>query len=494
MKRFSLAMVCAGTLSFNIRANEALDLDFPDLEEFSSCTSSIDGERGRFFDDLDADQFLDNATDDFLGDADFVPMDMSRNITPAALVAILTSEEIAADGILQEDFYLRTTPFNKRNVVDLPALELGPCCRTRPCHYGLQIFWNQTSRMRFTKGSTNLACYLALSQQSLIQKLATLVTNISGGGGGDFVGDKEDFAKLLSKLDVDKIFSLFRTMAVQERRIGFAFRFERVGECATLRTVLPLYYQERNFFLTDKEKEAAERELAEAFGESDTGNAEEFQDQHFVSDKIGFGDLRIEVDAQAYGSDSFLLRLGAQFTFPTAFAFKKGLKGNSFPKPCNLPTFDLLKLGCILEGNDPDNDAQEREDIFEILSPFFLEALDRLSANLLETGLGNGGHVGIGIVAHTETCVWKVLEKFCFFPGMKKKRTYLGMLTLLTLVGLVVLAFYTAATPLLGCCANCTCGCGTCGACGGAEDKSTAPSNIVIPFIPAVGLFWPRKQ
>jgi len=219
MKRFSLFALCTLTIFTSLHPDDLNlnELDDDDISLFSSNETSQES-KDRFFDDLDADQFLDNATDDFLGDAAFVPSPMSRLITPEDLVNILAGEEIDAISILKEDYYLRTTPFNKRNVVDLPMLELGPCCRNkRKWNFGFHIFYNQTDRMNFTKSSTNLTDYLALPQETLIQKLATLIIRVDV-----FQADKEDFAKLLSKLDVDKIFSLFRTMAVQDRRVGFA--------------------------------------------------------------------------------------------------------------------------------------------------------------------------------------------------------------------------------------------------------------------------------
>ena len=68
---------------------------------------------------------------------------------------------------------------------------------------------------------------------------------------------------------------------------------------------------------------------------------------------------------------------------------------------------------------------------------------------------------------------------------MNKKKVIGSLFMVLCLVVVLCIGLYASATPLLGCCANCSCNCGECGACGGPEDKEAQPSNIF--FIGGLG-------
>ena len=49
----------------------------------------------------------------------------------------------------------------------------------------------------------------------------------------------------------------------------------------------------------------------------------DFQDAHFVSDQLGFGDARIEFDAILMDAEQYRVRLGGMATIPMALHLKK---------------------------------------------------------------------------------------------------------------------------------------------------------------------------
>lgn len=168
--------------------------------------------------------------------------------------------------------------------------------------------------------------------------------------------------------------------------------------------LFPLYYQELNYFLTPCEEHAVARE----FGADTSSQQEDFDDTHFISDKIGFGDTRIEIDQKWCEGDSWLIRGGLMSTIPTACAIKSGLRGRHFQKnACQPPATVIQDLVCI--AFDPDlTEAEKLAAAVEILRVFGIGALDKLSAMLIEKPLGNGGHFGLGLLLRTKhtACYW----------------------------------------------------------------------------------------
>ena len=137
----------------------------------------------------------------------------------------------------------------------------------------------KTTRSNFTKGSDRLDSWLALSQNSLIAKLERAIDNANELSPG-------------LEVDIAEIFALFENMTVEERQVGFMIHGMKRWRSVTLRIMAPLYYQESNFSLTKKEQD----EVARVLGALEPEEEKRFRKAHFVSDKIGFGDTRLEVD------------------------------------------------------------------------------------------------------------------------------------------------------------------------------------------------------
>ncbi len=395
------------------------------LPEIPNDNKHTTGPDSRFFDMFDDQGFMDDPVfDEFLDTVD--SGQLLREIKPQDIITFLG--EANGIKILQEDLFLRTNPLNKRSLLDLPVFEIHQCCPPHNWIVGAHLFYNQTTRANFTADCTDLRAYLALKQPTLIEKLQSAIEQL-----------KDLFPEPELNIDVARIFKLFERMTIQDRRTGFMFHALRQWSRAEFRLLLPFYYLEQNFFLTEQEQEAAERGLRSIgieFGATSPEAQKQFEEDHFIGDKIGFGDTRCEFDVEVWNGDLVSIRLGVQATIPTAFAIKRGLKGNSFEDKCSLPTFDFDELFELAEKDTITEEDQQKA--FDMLSEFFLGVLDRLSNNLIVIKLGNNGHFGIGGFIRTKTPLTTFIERdwaerfiynnrisFEYFFIAKEKRSFI---------------------------------------------------------------------
>ncbi len=337
-------------------------------------------------------ELLDDREFDAFLDCGFVAkQENCENEEAQAIIDIL--KEVGAFPILQQNLFLRTNPLNQRSLLDYPTFEPNQCCYLRDWTLGNHIFYNQMTRANLTKHSTNLASYIALNQPTLIDALETSADAL-----------KDLFP---TPINVSHILSLFNCMTAQQRRAGFMFHAMRNAECKqpSVMVLLPFYYLERNFFLTDRERQAIE----DALGAVNSEEEDDFARLHFISDKIGLGDTRLEIDWKLPMPDSFQMRLGVMMTVPTAFAVAKGLKGSTFPKPCTYPKFNFNPLFDLF--NNPEPTPEQKQAAIDLANNIFLGAVDRLAGNLLDENLGNGGHFGIGLFLRTNTPVHDFIKR-----------------------------------------------------------------------------------
>ena len=244
--------------------------------------------------EFDFDSVSFDEEDDFLFMNEYLDttgMDhVSRAIDPIIIINILN--HLGVPTILQEPLFLHTSILNKRSLLDQPIFEPDRPEFPGKWVVGLNAFARKTTRSNFTKGSDKLESWLALAQNSLISKLEKAIEN----------------ANLLSpgiSVDIDKIFSLFRNMTVEERQVGFMICGMKRWRNVTLRIMAPLYYLESNFSLTKKEQD----EVAKELGVLEPEEEKRFRKAHFISDKIGFGDTRLEVDGTVINRPSYKLRV-----------------------------------------------------------------------------------------------------------------------------------------------------------------------------------------
>jgi hypothetical protein len=318
---------------------------------------------------FDIDVFDDAATAQYLNSNTF---SIKQSATPETIIELLKT--FGVFDLLQLNFFRRTTVLNYRDVLDLPIF-VNDYKRVYPCYaLGVQFFYDQTSAVYFSPHHDEISHYIAIGSENVIEALDLSIKKI-----------QTVFPSFMFPL-ID-LFDIFATTRVQERRIGGMFQFMRKFERAKLSCYLPFYYRERNYFLTEDDKEAIEALV----GKSTQEDTEKLQREHLISDKLGFGDMRLMLDFPGIKKDTYKMRWGLFLTIPTAVAFVKGILGSSFKhRMTGQPSFsftDIFELGS--------NPATQSEAVDQAVK-FLLGSLDRLSAMVLDKELGNNGHLGIG--------------------------------------------------------------------------------------------------
>lgn len=270
---------------------------------------------------------------------------------------------IDAQSKLQQNLYLHTYNVNQRSLLDMPQFLIHEYCLPQRWQINSWFFYNETTRANFTDEGINITSYWDLENANFIQNIDQLDLGIN----------------------IPTAIELFGLLKMQERRGGFMFGVAHANGRFNLEFKTPLYYLERNFFVTPEEQK-----LLEAF----FGPSDPEQQKHFISDRIGFGDTRLTLGYFVVEHESLQLNVGVEATIPTQISFKKGLLGSHFKKNSNHPIFNILELFQLVfcEVNDP-------MQIEAISVNFLLSAFDKLSANLLQTSLGNNGHLGLMIFA-----------------------------------------------------------------------------------------------
>lgn len=258
--------------------------------------------------------------------------------------------------VLQEDLYCGTHRINARSPLDSRmTLDTRLFHPPHAWYASVDLFWNKTDHANFTKESTRIGSYLALNNEELFKMLPTACDQYTL-----------------------TIFPLLANGHLEERRFGGMLQAGYAWDKFTLRGMTPLYYLERNYQLTQDEKDA----LMVQFGDVTEDEQERFQREHMISDKFGLGDLRLYGEFKLVEKPTYRINAGPLVTLPTAFAFKKGLIGSHYKPRCKRPTIDFQELCACFDVTSFTN--------------LGLQGLDTLSAIILEESLGNRGHLGLG--------------------------------------------------------------------------------------------------
>jgi len=305
------------------------------------------------------------------------------------IVALLTTNQpifgfgtIELQNILQFDLYRKTYAPVIRQLHDLPTFAPPIDCH-RAWGFAAEGFFNQTSRMSFTPCSDKLSSYLTLLAQDDFLELL----------------DQKDF----SSLNIPNVLSLFGDISLEERRLGAMLFLWKKHKRYTFSAALPIYFLEHNFFLSEKKREQLETEpLFAGSGTQLPGlNLDTFVNQHLVNDRAGFGDVRFECLYDLSCGDYHVIQLGGLCTLPTACTIRSGIIGGNFKKihKCHphIDFFTMFNLfQCAAAGN-----KESQLDVSELIINYGIHALDRLTANVARTDLGQG-HVILGPLVRIE--------------------------------------------------------------------------------------------
>lgn len=322
------------------------------------------------------------------------PYDAARTVKAFTRSCIVDPDGIvAAQNLLKEDLYNFTNPLNTEAIQDKAGFKFLSCF-PQSRQFFWQLFYDQTLHMNYTTDSTAIKSYLAFNNISLIRELDELAINVN----------------------IPDILMLFENIKTQERRIGFMFGGLGLQNKWYFEVRTPLLYEIRNFSLTEQEQQ----DIEDVFGKGDPDEETKFARRHLISDKLGIGDTRAYLGRIVKDTPLTWLNVGGFTTLPTAFPFARGLYGHHFDRNNNNPVINLIEL-CDLLQNGQEEEAQE------IATNVLLATVDKLSSILLENGLGNEGHVGIGAYAKhyaalTPRTTWKThAELEYLFPAVEKR-------------------------------------------------------------------------
>lgn len=304
------------------------------------------------------------------------PAETAQNI-------IDTLNTVNGINILKENLICRTNPLNKRNILDYPFVMQEKLCYAFNWTLGFDFFYNETSRAFFTQNCDNISGTFAFKSQSLLDALSQSLSLVQ---------------QIIPKFTIDpfSVLPLFENGTAQNRRLGFIFKGIREFRWVNFRFMLPLYYNERNFYFTNDERQLLEAQL----GALSPDQQACFQKQHLISDQLGIGDTRLMFDFKFKETDDYSLRGGFYTTLPTAAAFVSGIAGSKFDKCAPRPTFSFEQLfACATDATATPEEIKQCSS--QIVQQFLTQALDSFSANTLQTNLGYEGHIGLGVWFNT---------------------------------------------------------------------------------------------
>jgi hypothetical protein len=335
----------------------------------------------------DFDDFLnDESTEIFLRDNAPTPTDLCD---PKLVASNLV--QVGVIPILEQNLYLHTNELTNRSLLDYPIF-LPRRWRGYTATFGFDFFWNKTNRMYFTQNSSAISSYLNIGESALLDAVTNTLEQADRFG---FV--PAGFAQPA------RFVPLFRNFTVEQRRLGLMFHAEKRFQKIFLYCFVPLYYIERNMFASEIEQEA----ITAVFGRLDQESQDKFGKDHVVSDKFGLGDTRLSIDFQIKDSPMWGYNLGFFATFPTAFAIAKNINGSSFDKVTCPPKVDILETWC--NGTSPE--LEQRDAAAKSVETVLFGALDNFAANVLDTPLGNGGHVGLGFATQLDSHLHTIIAR-----------------------------------------------------------------------------------
>lgn len=316
-------------------------------------------------------------------------------LSAAAIIPNITEAPLALQNFLVYDMYHVTYPLQTRALATYPTL--SPLLQERPSQcwdMTLKPFFIYMPKARFRNQSSRICSYITLLTQH------------------DFLKDIDD--NLISGFDIPVILPLLGNITLEQRELGAMIFLQGSHERWFGSIALPAYYLENNYQLSPADKNRFENSalFTGATGPRPTLipslDPNTFTTDHFISDKLGIGDLRCEAWYRAAESSRGYADIGLQMTFQTAHAVDSGIVGAMPGTLCRggpVPYFDLQTIASLYSAWQA-GASSAGIDLSEYLVCLGLETLDRLSATILNTPLGEQ-HTTIGAVA---TCVGNTMH------------------------------------------------------------------------------------
>lgn len=281
------------------------------------------------------------------------------------VVQLLTSDQINAQNVLQNDIYLESYPINSRPLFTYPFVTKEHYCN-KPYNkaFTLNLFFNYTAKKKFTSTSVHLSDYIDLLEPDILEEIDI---------------------KQFTNINVPELIGLFAPAKMEERRLGGIFQGHMALGCNTLQMILPLYYLERNLHLY--EGEMLDIANQPVFSDVMNVDVETYLKAHLLSDQIGLGDLTLGLERCVLENTCNSLYLQGRITLPTAAKFKEGLIGKKHSLSCTQPPFSLKHVYELATSADAGNECCKNL-LFAYLSDFGTAVLDQLTANIAKSSLG----------------------------------------------------------------------------------------------------------
>lgn len=271
--------------------------------------------------------------------------------------------------VLNTPIYQQTSPVRNRPILEYPFTLTYGFDTKDTNQLSLTLFFNYWNPKNYTKTGTTLTTYFDLANPARIAVLEAFENEYTGQG--------------TTVTSIAQSLGLFDPATIEERRLGGVLASHVIHNKWNLMLQLPILYTEQNLHLKPWEKAAIEASSIGKLLQNDNVTQDDFTYDHIVMDQFGFGDLKFKVMYQMHNTNTFNLDLGGFIILPTAAALKQGIVGVWFDQTNNRAYLDLTTI------DQTNFTKQNKEDVVN----FFLAAVDKLSSNILNTPLGNGGFV-----------------------------------------------------------------------------------------------------
>ncbi len=332
--------------------------------------------------------------------------------SPAEIVESVTSGglfPLKLQNLLLYNAYKFTYPLVIRTLHDLPSLRPWYGCQDKLCLYGI-FFLNEMFHANFTRCGTRLQDYLFIAEEdALVGEISSALPNIA------------------------QIVPLFNTSRLQMHRLGVMLGASKCFGNLRFNGAVPLYYAAWNFYLTPEQVDALNatpffnggkpltNEQTATVGYS-VFDPNTFIDRYLVSDKFGFGDIRLYLDYLFCTETRCPFRVGGMLTLPNNTVIRHSIIGNKFSKCYPGPGLNLAQIAdlacCILADENPDSLVAQNE-LVGLSQSYGLQFLERLSATVLENQLGQryvsyGAlfETFIGVTDYTNFCIFFEWDQF----------------------------------------------------------------------------------
>lgn len=384
-KKISLICLLTSSLHSQISANDYFD-DFADYD-LGDNTQSIGQTRVNL-------QPINPAE---------LPIDPANYGTWFALISqtdlFVPTSTFKVKNALLNNFFLQSNRLVSRNINNYPFALHYDWNVSDQNIFTTNLFANGCRQKYLSSNGNTLESLVDFENQGLEDILAT-VAELTGG-----------ILAEASTLD------LFAPGRIEERKMGALFQYMRRNENWFFRAQVPFMYVERNLQFNQAQKDAIYNsplvQILAAWANNNSGNLvpqKQLAEDFFVVDQIGFGNIHLGGMHDLINTHDFQLKLGGYIELPTEWTFKKAIKGNWYAQD-NSGRNPLIMIAIdpnsVIAGT-PLNQAQ-----LDMLTAFFLGAVNEMSANVLATSLGNSKHTALAIQTDF---AWYPFEK-AYFQG-----------------------------------------------------------------------------